>query len=100
MNKSKTLEEMVEEARVSLLKAERDLAIKSYIIEQLTDDHGQVTETEIHFELGDLKIDIGKRRTRQTIKEADKPSKKRVAKVRVKNPRRTKVEKDVIFKDS
>ena len=60
MSENKTLEELVKQAELSLLKAKRDLAIKEFIQNQLTNENGEVIDTEIHFELGKLKIDIGK----------------------------------------
>ena len=96
MSSVKTLEEVAEQARKALRDAERNLAIKNYIIEQLTDEDGAVVDAEIHFELGGLKIDIGKRRARQRSEGEGGARAKRTA-VKVKAPRRTKAEKEVIF---
>ena len=96
MSTQKTLEEVAEQARKALRDAERNLAIKNYIIDQLTDAEGTVIDTDIQFELGELKIHIGKRRARQ---RADKEGGRQVKRSapKAKTPRRSKAEKEVIF---
>ena len=97
MSESKTLEDLVKQAELSLLKAKRDLAIKEFIETQLTDENGEVIETEIHFEFGKLKIDIGKKRVRQSNEDggtsrrsSNQKSKKRI--------HRSQEQKNEIFK--
>ena len=97
MSTTMTLEEVAAQAREALQNAERNLSIKNYIIEQLTNSDGAVIDTEIHFELGELKISIGKRRTRSQAEGEVKVRTKRSAQ-KVKSPRRSKAEKEEIFR--
>jgi hypothetical protein len=97
MSNIKSLEEVVAEAKRSLLKAESDLAIKSYIIDQLTDDEGNIIDTEIHFELGDLKINIGKKRAYNKSNEGDVKKVQSSKKQPTKRVHRSKSQKKAIF---
>jgi hypothetical protein len=97
MSNTKSLEAIVADAKKSLLKAETDLAIKNYIIDQLTDDEGNVIDTEIHFELGSLKINIGKKRAYTRSSEGESKKTKSTKTVTGKRVHRSKSQKKAIF---
>ena len=76
MSNVQNLEEILKVAQESLKKAEADLAIKNHIMQQLTNDDGSIINTEIHFELGEMKVSIGKKRSYNRSSEDSVKSKK------------------------
>jgi hypothetical protein len=96
MSNTQSLEDILKQAQDSLKKAEADLAIKNHIIQQLTNDDGSIINTEIHFELGEMKVSIGKKRSYN--RSADEAVKgKKVRGKKEKRVHRSKAEKELIF---
>ena len=98
MSNVQNLEEILKQAQESLKKAEADLAIKNHITQQLTNDDGSIINTEIHFELGEMKVSIGKKRTYNRSNDDSVKSKKGRAK-KEKRVHRSKAEKELIFNE-
>jgi hypothetical protein len=85
---SKTLQEKRADARAEVEYLDRLIEIQEFIIEKLTNDDGQVIDTQLEFEFNELKVSIKKVKTRK-VKSTTASSQSKSGK---SNPRKKKNE--------
>jgi hypothetical protein len=74
----KSLEQKRDEARAEIEHLDRLIEIKEFIVQKLTDDDGQVIDTQLEFEFNGVKVSIKKSkvRSKKQVQSSSTPPKK------------------------